>query len=166
MPWSAALEPGSGSVTPSLTSNWRAFWARKKAFSAEIDNAGAPTIGFCPPRCRAADTELSLLAAVRDGMGSSWGGEVEPKARRAGRTLMGNVKAPGQVPNGKAPAFALPIRAYAALMRRLCESTGVALEFICGRGQIGGADQKTRAAGPAIFTSAAHQASCRRLSWA
>src|ERR1700716_3875486 len=28
------------------------------------------------------------------------------------------------------------------LMPRLCESTGVALEFICGRGQIGGADQK------------------------
>src|SRR5712671_1185807 len=96
MPSSAAFEPGSGSVTASLTSNWRAFWAKKKAFSAEIDNPG--TMGLLPPRCRAVDRELSLLAAVRDGMGSSCGGEVDSKARRAGRPLVGNVIAPTKVP--------------------------------------------------------------------
>src|ERR1700716_2007986 len=133
MPSSGALEPGSGSVTPSLTSNWRAFWAKKKAFSAEIDKTGAATIGLLPPRCRSADRELSLLAAVRDGMGSSCGGEVESKARWAGRPLVGNVKAPGKVPNGKAPALRVPLprlcRAYAKALALLSNSYAAAVRL-------------------------------------
>src|SRR6516225_2959290 len=51
---SLAFDPGSGSVTTSLTSNSRALRAKKHTFSGDMDRLGAVMIIKSPPRKRPA----------------------------------------------------------------------------------------------------------------